>query len=86
MEECIKHQLTVFFDVKDEPDKVGKNNIILMQDANTKCGISPELTHLLQAASALHKMYKKFPVLYNTSLVSSFEPKVVYKVRGSPLS
>lgn len=43
-------------------------------------------SHLLQAASALHKMYKKFPVLYNTSLVSSFEPKVVYKVRGSPLS
>lgn len=28
-------------------------------------------------------MYKKFPVLYNTSLVSSFEPKVIYKVRRS---
>lgn len=25
-------------------------------------------------------MYKKFPILYNTSLVSSFEPKVIYKV------
>lgn len=54
VEECIRHQLTIFFDVKDEPDK---------------------------AASALHGMYKKFPVLYNTSLVSSFEPKVIYKMR-----
>lgn len=35
---------------------------------------------LLQAASALHAMYKKFPVLYNSSIVSSFEPKVIYKV------
>lgn len=41
------------------------------------------LPPLFQAASALHEMYKKFPVLYNTSLVSSFEPKVIYKVRRS---
>lgn len=33
-----------------------------------------------QAASVLHEMYKKFPVLYNSSIVSSFEPKVIYKV------
>lgn len=33
-----------------------------------------------QAASVLREMYKKFPVLYNTSMVSSFEPKVIYKV------
>lgn len=25
-------------------------------------------------------MYKKFPVFYNSSIVSSFEPKVIYKV------
>ncbi|XP_042248059.1 glycerophosphodiester phosphodiesterase 1-like [Thunnus maccoyii] len=54
VEECIRHQLTVFFDVKGQPDK---------------------------AASVLHEMYKKFPVLYNTSMVSSFEPKVIYKMR-----
>ncbi|XP_074512764.1 glycerophosphodiester phosphodiesterase 1-like [Sebastes fasciatus] len=54
VEECIRHQLTIFFDVKDQPDK---------------------------AASVLHEMYKKFPVLYNSSIVSSFEPKVIYKMR-----
>lgn len=42
VEECITHQLIVFFDVKDEPDKVGKKHIVLTQDANMKCGISPE--------------------------------------------
>ncbi|XP_072225812.1 glycerophosphodiester phosphodiesterase 1-like [Leuresthes tenuis] len=52
--ECIRHHLTIFFDVKGQPDK---------------------------AASVLHEMYKKFPVLYNTSVVSSFEPKVIYKMR-----
>lgn len=35
---------------------------------------------LFQAASALHELYKKFPGLYNSSIVSSFEPKVIYKV------
>ncbi|XP_053193867.1 glycerophosphodiester phosphodiesterase 1-like [Scomber japonicus] len=54
VEECIRHQLTIFFDVKSQPDK---------------------------AASVLREMYKKFPVLYNTSMVSSFEPKVIYKMR-----
>ncbi|XP_069005214.1 LOW QUALITY PROTEIN: glycerophosphodiester phosphodiesterase 1-like [Embiotoca jacksoni] len=54
VEECIKHQLTIFFDVKGQPDKV---------------------------ATALHETYKKFPVLYNSSIVSSFEPKVIYKMR-----
>ncbi|XP_034395782.1 glycerophosphodiester phosphodiesterase 1-like [Cyclopterus lumpus] len=54
VEECIRHQLTIFFDVKGQADK---------------------------AASVLHEMYKKFPVLYNSSIVSSFEPKVIYKMR-----
>ncbi|XP_069558918.1 glycerophosphodiester phosphodiesterase 1-like [Brachyistius frenatus] len=54
VEECVKHQLTIFFDVRGQPDKV---------------------------ATALHEMYKKFPVLYNSSIVSSFEPKVIYKMR-----
>ncbi|KAM9394141.1 glycerophosphodiester phosphodiesterase 1-like [Pholidichthys leucotaenia] len=54
VEECIKQRLTIFFDVKDQPDK---------------------------ATSVLHAMYKKFPVLYNSSIVSSFEPKVIYKMR-----
>ncbi|KAJ8346050.1 hypothetical protein SKAU_G00302430 [Synaphobranchus kaupii] len=54
VEECIKHQLTIFFDVKGHPD---------------------------EAAAALKVMYKKHPILYNTSMVCSFEPKVIYKMR-----
>ncbi|XP_010887751.1 glycerophosphodiester phosphodiesterase 1-like isoform X2 [Esox lucius] len=54
VEECIKHQLTIFFDVKDQPDK---------------------------AAAALGELYQKYPVLYNSSIVCSFEPKVIYKMR-----
>ncbi|XP_056144277.1 glycerophosphodiester phosphodiesterase 1-like isoform X2 [Lampris incognitus] len=54
VEECVRHQLTIFFDVKGLPDK---------------------------AASALAEMYKRFPVLYNSSVVCSFEPKVIYKMR-----
>ncbi|KAI9514771.1 hypothetical protein NQZ68_030961 [Dissostichus eleginoides] len=54
VEESIRQQLTIFFNVKGQPDK---------------------------AASVLHEMYKKFPVLYNSSIVSSFEPKVIYKMR-----
>ncbi|XP_068434982.1 glycerophosphodiester phosphodiesterase 1-like [Clinocottus analis] len=54
VEECIRHQLTIFFDVEGQADK---------------------------ATSVLHEMYKKFPVLYNSSIVSSFEPKVIYKMR-----
>ncbi|KAI1886557.1 hypothetical protein AGOR_G00197020 [Albula goreensis] len=54
VEECIKHELTIYFDVKGHPD---------------------------EAAAALKEMYKKHPVLYNTSIVCSFEPKVIYKMR-----
>ncbi|XP_067333458.1 glycerophosphodiester phosphodiesterase 1-like [Channa argus] len=54
VEECIRHQLTIFFNVKDPGDK---------------------------AAAVLHAMYNKFPALYNSSIVSSFEPKVIYKMR-----
>ncbi|XP_071002204.1 glycerophosphodiester phosphodiesterase 1-like isoform X1 [Oncorhynchus clarkii lewisi] len=54
VEECINHQLTIFFDVKDQPDK---------------------------AAAALGEMYHKHPVLYNSSIVCSFQPKVIYKMR-----
>lgn len=36
VEECIRHQLTIFFDVKDEPDKVGKKKNILTPDAIVK--------------------------------------------------
>uniref|UniRef100_A0A8C7VCC0 GP-PDE domain-containing protein n=1 Tax=Oncorhynchus mykiss TaxID=8022 RepID=A0A8C7VCC0_ONCMY len=54
VEECINHQLTIFFDVKDQPDK---------------------------AAAALGEMYHKHPVLYNSSIVCSFQPRVIYKMR-----
>ena len=35
---------------------------------------------LHQAAAALGEMYHKHPVLYNSSIVCSFQPKVIYKV------
>ncbi|KAK7940377.1 hypothetical protein WMY93_003703 [Mugilogobius chulae] len=54
VEECLKHQLTIFFGVGGDPEK---------------------------AASALHHLYKKYPGLKNSSIVSSFEPKVIYKMR-----
>ncbi|KAA0712356.1 Glycerophosphodiester phosphodiesterase 1 [Triplophysa tibetana] len=54
VEECIKHQLTIYFDVKGHPD---------------------------ESAAALKELFRKYPVLYNTSIVCSFEPKVIYRMR-----
>ncbi|KAK0142010.1 Glycerophosphodiester phosphodiesterase 1 [Merluccius polli] len=54
VEECIKLQLSIYFDVKGHPD---------------------------EAAAALGHLYRKHPVLYNTSIVCSFEPKVIYRMR-----
>ncbi|KAM4750270.1 glycerophosphodiester phosphodiesterase 1 isoform 2-T2 [Anableps anableps] len=56
VKECIKLQLTIYFDVKGHPD---------------------------EAAAALQDLYKRYPVLYNTSIVCSFEPKVIYRMRQS---
>ncbi|XP_040001573.1 glycerophosphodiester phosphodiesterase 1 [Xiphias gladius] len=56
VEECIKLQLTIYFDVKGHPD---------------------------EAAAALKELYKKHPVLYNSSIICSFEPKVIYRMRQS---
>lgn len=56
VEECIRLQLTIYFDVKGHPD---------------------------EAAAALKALYKKNPVLYNSSIVCSFEPKVIYRMRQS---
>ncbi|XP_074485284.1 glycerophosphodiester phosphodiesterase 1 isoform X1 [Sebastes fasciatus] len=56
VEECIKLQLTIYFDVKGHPN---------------------------EAAEALKKLFKKHPVLYNSSIVCSFEPKVIYRMRQS---
>ncbi|XP_047433188.1 glycerophosphodiester phosphodiesterase 1 [Mugil cephalus] len=56
VEECIRLQLTIYFDVKGHPD---------------------------EAAAALKELYKKHPVLYNSSIVCSFEPKVIYRMRQS---
>ncbi|KAF3687407.1 Glycerophosphodiester phosphodiesterase 1 [Channa argus] len=54
VEECIKLQLTIYFDVKGHPD---------------------------EAAAALKELFRKHPVLYNSSIVCSFEPKVIYRMR-----
>ncbi|XP_034044137.1 glycerophosphodiester phosphodiesterase 1 [Thalassophryne amazonica] len=54
VEECIRLQLTIYFDVKGHPD---------------------------EAAAALKDLFKKHPVLYNSSIVCSFEPKVIYRMR-----
>ncbi|XP_030248879.1 glycerophosphodiester phosphodiesterase 1 isoform X1 [Sparus aurata] len=56
VEECIRLQLIIYFDVKGHPD---------------------------EAAAALKELYKKHPVLYNSSIVCSFEPKVIYRMRQS---
>uniref|UniRef100_A0A3Q3IBQ8 GP-PDE domain-containing protein n=1 Tax=Monopterus albus TaxID=43700 RepID=A0A3Q3IBQ8_MONAL len=56
VEECIRLQLTIYFDVKAQPD---------------------------QATAALKELYKEHPVLYNNSIVCSFEPRVIYKMRQS---
>ncbi|XP_060951089.1 glycerophosphodiester phosphodiesterase 1-like [Limanda limanda] len=39
--------------------------------------------HPDEAAAALKELYKKHPVLYNSSIVCSFEPKVIYRMRQS---
>ena len=39
-----------------------------------------------QAAATLKDFYKKHPVLYNSSIVCSFEPKVIYRVDSSNLT
>uniref|UniRef100_A0A1A7XZB3 Glycerophosphodiester phosphodiesterase 1 n=1 Tax=Iconisemion striatum TaxID=60296 RepID=A0A1A7XZB3_9TELE len=56
VEECIRLQLTIYFDVKGHPD---------------------------EAAAAFKDLYQKYPVLYNSSIVCSFEPKVIYRMRQS---
>ncbi|RVE75623.1 hypothetical protein OJAV_G00000610 [Oryzias javanicus] len=56
VEECMKLQLSIYFDVKGHPD---------------------------EAAAALQHLYRKHPVLYNSSMVCSFEPKVIYRMRQS---
>ncbi|CAN9510088.1 unnamed protein product [Ophioblennius macclurei] len=56
VEECIRLQLTIYFDVKGHPD---------------------------EAAAALKSLFKKHPVLYTSSIVCSFEPKVIYRMRQS---
>ncbi|XP_077575771.1 glycerophosphodiester phosphodiesterase 1 isoform X1 [Stigmatopora nigra] len=37
--------------------------------------------HPDKAAAALSALYKTHPILYNSSIVCSFEPKVIYKMR-----
>ncbi|XP_033830518.1 glycerophosphodiester phosphodiesterase 1 [Periophthalmus magnuspinnatus] len=56
VEECIRLQLTIYFDVKGHP---------------------------YEAAAALKALYKNYPVLYNNSIVCSFEPKAIYRMRQS---
>ncbi|XP_024863688.1 glycerophosphodiester phosphodiesterase 1 isoform X2 [Kryptolebias marmoratus] len=56
VKECIKLQLSIYFDVKGHPD---------------------------EAAAAFKHLYQKYPVLYNSSIVCSFEPKVIYRMRQS---
>ncbi|XP_068606986.1 glycerophosphodiester phosphodiesterase 1 [Brachionichthys hirsutus] len=56
VEECIRLQLVVYFDVKGHAEK---------------------------AAATLSELYKKHPVLYNSSVVCSFEPNVIYRMRRS---
>lgn len=42
--------------------------------------------HAAQAAEALRKVYIDFPRLYNCSVVCSFEPSVIYKMRQADIN
>ncbi|XP_069839883.1 glycerophosphodiester phosphodiesterase 1 [Dendropsophus ebraccatus] len=42
--------------------------------------------HAAQAAEALRKLYIDFPRLYNCSIVCSFEPSVIYKMRQADIN
>ncbi|XP_038147367.1 glycerophosphodiester phosphodiesterase 1 isoform X2 [Cyprinodon tularosa] len=60
-----------------------------LEEAVKKC-IKLQLTiyfdvkgHPDEAAAALKDVYKRYPVLYNSSIVCSFEPKVIYRMRQS---
>ncbi|XP_029914255.1 glycerophosphodiester phosphodiesterase 1-like [Myripristis murdjan] len=68
-------------------DKFSGEKVPTLHEAVGEC-IKQQLTIFFavkgqtdKAASALHEMYKKFPALYNSSVVCSFEPKVIYKMR-----
>ncbi|XP_029432752.1 glycerophosphodiester phosphodiesterase 1 isoform X3 [Rhinatrema bivittatum] len=39
-----------------------------------------------EAAEALRRIYLEFPRLYNTSIVCSFQPKVIYKMRQADVN
>lgn len=56
VEESLRLQLHIYFDVKGHPH---------------------------QAAAALKKLYQKHPQLYNCSIVCSFQPSVIYRMRQS---
>ncbi|XP_075686314.1 glycerophosphodiester phosphodiesterase 1 isoform X2 [Rhinoderma darwinii] len=42
--------------------------------------------HAAQAAEALREVYSDFPRLYNCSVVCSFEPSVIYKMRQADIN
>ncbi|KAG9477028.1 glycerophosphodiester phosphodiesterase 1 [Eleutherodactylus coqui] len=42
--------------------------------------------HAAQAAEALRKLYNEFPHLYNSSIVCSFQPSVIYKMRQADIN
>lgn len=42
--------------------------------------------HATQSAEALRQLYRDFPNLYNRSIVCSFEPSVIYKMRQADIN
>nr|XP_033818940.1 glycerophosphodiester phosphodiesterase 1 isoform X1 [Geotrypetes seraphini] len=42
--------------------------------------------HAEEATEALRRIYMEFPRLYNTSMVCSFQPKVIYKMRQADVN
>ncbi|XP_041822702.1 glycerophosphodiester phosphodiesterase 1 isoform X2 [Chelmon rostratus] len=70
-------------------DRFAGEKIPTLEEAVEEC-IKLKLTiyfdvkgHPDEAAAALKELYKKHPVLYNSSIVCSFEPKVIYRMRQS---
>ncbi|XP_049999205.1 glycerophosphodiester phosphodiesterase 1 isoform X1 [Alexandromys fortis] len=83
--ECLNHNLTIFFDVKghaDMAEDAGQGPALpLKGTAVLGASGSSRDRHVPQASAALKNIYMEFPQLYNNSMVCSFLPEVIYKMR-----
>lgn len=73
VEECINHQLTIFFDVKDQPDKVlalSRNSPYFLDTTGDLRGLDIALSNMVMAPSCLLIVYH---IAYTSNPLSSFQ-------------